>query len=682
MCHCRTIYETECRLRNKVGEWVWIVSRGKAVEWNAHGRPVRLMGINFDITARKQTEAELIEAEAMWARTFDAVPDLVAIIDKDYQIVRANRAMAERLGLTPAQCEGLTCYESVHGTDVPPAFCPHARLLKDKREHRVEIHEDRLEGDFIVSVSPIDDAAGTLLGSVHIARDITDLLHAETVLRKHEERFGSIFMESPIAILIYNEQGMLIDANPSALGMFGIPSLAEARGLSMLDNPNLKPEHWEKLRRGEVVRFQSTIDFDNIRRLDLYEPLKTGVAYIDWVITPFVHGGYMIQIQDITERRRAEERLRLTQFSVDAASMSIFWITPEGTFIYVNDAACQKLGYTREELLGMHVADVDPNYPRETRDQFWETFEKNTVLTFESMHRTKEGHVFPVEITDHYLQFDGRKYEFAFAVDITERKRAEQALEHYAAELKRSNEDLQQFAYTASHDLQYPLRMVTQYLKLLLEHCNDQLDETGREFVDWAMDGAERMRHLINDLLAYARVGSRGGKLRPVDAEDVLTRILQGLCFEIEAQDADVTHDPLPIVMADEAQLRQVFQNLISNALKFRRDAPPRVHITAERLDETMDLKGMPLDVMPSKDVWVFSVCDNGIGIAPDDQTRIFGVFQRLHTEEEYPGTGIGLAICKRVIARHGGRIWVESQPGQGATFYFTLPAEGDVEGR
>ncbi len=678
------IYETECRLKNKAGDWIWIVSRGKAVEWDAEGRPVRLMGINFDITARKRTEIELIEAEGMWERTFDAVPDLVAIIDKDYRIVRANRAMADRLGLTPAQCEGLTCYESVHGTDAPPAFCPHACLLQDELEHKADVHEDRLGGDFVVSVSPIYDAEGTLLGSVHIARDMTDILHAETVLRRHEERFRSIFMESPIAVVIYDEEGTLIDANPSALDMFGIPNLADAQGLSMLDNPSLKPEHWEKLQNREVVRLQSSLDFDNIRRLGLYEPLKSGVAYIDWVITSFVHGGYMVQIQDITERKRTEEKLRLTQFSVDAASMSVFWITPEGTFFYVNDAACQKLGYTRAELLGMHIADVDPNYPCETRDQFWAMFEKDKVLTFESMHRTKDGRTFPVEITNHYLQFDGQKYEFAFAVDITERKRAKQALEHYAAELKRSNEDLQQFAYTVSHDLQYPLRMVTQYLKLLLEHCDERLDETGREFIDWAMDGAGRMKHLINDLLAYARVGSRGQALQPVDAEEVLARTLRSLCFDVEAQDAEITHDPLPIVMADEVQLGQVFQNLISNALKFHSDVPPRVHITAERLEEAqfleedVNLDDVSLEAIPLKDAWVFSVRDNGIGISVDDQARIFGIFQRLHTEEEYPGTGIGLAICKRIIARHGGRIWVESQVGHGATFYFTLPVEDE----
>jgi PAS domain S-box-containing protein len=392
----------------------------------------------------------------------------------------------------------------------------------------------------------------------------------------------------------------------------------------------------------------------------------------------------MVQVQDITERKRTEEKLRLTQFSVDAASMSVFWIMPEGTFLYVNDAACQKLGYTREELLGMHIADVDPNYPREARDQFWETFEKNKVLTFESVHRTKDGRTFPVEITNHYLQFDGQKYEFAFAVDITERKQAEHALEHYAAELERSNEDLQQFAYTVSHDLQYPLRMVTQYLKLLLEHYDERLDETGREFVDWAMGGAERMKTLISDLLAYARVGSRGQALQPVDAEEVLALTLRSLCFDVEAQDAEITHDPLPTVMADEGQLGQVFQNLISNALKFHGDAPPRVHIAAARLgemqhqDRAVNLDPVLPEVRRLEDAWVFSVRDNGIGIAPDDQSRIFGVFQRLHTEEEYPGTGIGLAICKRIIARHGGHIWVESQVGQGATFYFTLPVEDE----
>jgi light-regulated signal transduction histidine kinase (bacteriophytochrome) len=246
-----------------------------------------------------------------------------------------------------------------------------------------------------------------------------------------------------------------------------------------------------------------------------------------------------------------------------------------------------------------------------------------------------------------------------FMMDITERKRAEEVIERYAAKLKRSNEELEQFAYVISHDLREPARMVKSYLELLESRYQGQLDEKADMFINHAVDGAERMQEMINALLDLSRIGTRGEEPAPTDAEAVLKRTLNVLERAIEETEADVTHDPLPTVMADKAQLAQVFQNLVANAIKFRReDVPPRVHISAERED----------------DEWVFSVADNGIGIDPEQADRIFQIFQRLHTREEYEGTGIGLALCKRIVERHGGRIWVESKPGEGSTFTFTLP--------
>ncbi len=238
-------------------------------------------------------------------------------------------------------------------------------------------------------------------------------------------------------------------------------------------------------------------------------------------------------------------------------------------------------------------------------------------------------------------------------------RQTEQDLAHYAAALQRSNEDLQQFAYVISHDLKAPLRVVKGFLTLLQQKTQGQLDEEAEEFLDFATDGTDHMERLINALLEYARVDSRGRDPVPTDAEAVLAGVLQSLALSIEGCDPGVTHDPLPTVLVDPTQLHQLFQNLINNALKFSDgQQPPRVHIGAERQD----------------DGWVFSVEDNGIGIAEKDRTRIFGVFQRLHTDEEYEGTGIGLAICKKIVERHGGRIWVESEVGVGSTFYFTLP--------
>ncbi|MGH9756379.1 MAG: sensor histidine kinase, partial [Candidatus Acidiferrales bacterium] len=241
-----------------------------------------------------------------------------------------------------------------------------------------------------------------------------------------------------------------------------------------------------------------------------------------------------------------------------------------------------------------------------------------------------------------------------------ERRVAERTLElaERAKDLIRSNSELQQFAYVASHDLQEPLRMVASFTQLLAKRYRDKLDDDARDFINYAVDGATRMQTLISDLLTYSRVGTQGKPLEPTACDEVLDRVLRNLKFAIEESGAKVTREPLPVVMADAQQLGQLFQNLISNAIKFHGETPPRVEISAKS----------------SGGIWTFSVRDNGIGISPDHSERIFIIFQRLHTRTEYSGTGIGLAVCKKVAERHGGRIWVESAPEGGSIFRFTIP--------
>jgi chemotaxis family two-component system sensor kinase Cph1 len=244
-------------------------------------------------------------------------------------------------------------------------------------------------------------------------------------------------------------------------------------------------------------------------------------------------------------------------------------------------------------------------------------------------------------------------------VDISERVAAEQALEEKARDLKRSNEDLEQFAYVASHDLQEPLRMVASYLQLLDHRYGEKLPDEAREFMDFAVDGATRMKQLINDLLAFSRVGTRGGDFQDINLNTVLGQVHNNLMGLIEETGTIITHDELPVIPADETQMQQLYQNLIGNAIKFcKDDQRPLIHISAEQ----------------KNGLWQFSVSDNGIGIDPQFKDRIFVLFQRLHGTDQYKGTGIGLAVSKRIVERHGGRIWVESQPGEGSKFFFTLP--------
>jgi signal transduction histidine kinase len=245
----------------------------------------------------------------------------------------------------------------------------------------------------------------------------------------------------------------------------------------------------------------------------------------------------------------------------------------------------------------------------------------------------------------------------ALQAEIVERKRAEAMREQALSDLKRSNEDLQQFAYIASHDLQEPLRMVSSYTQLLADRYANVLDEKAKQYIHYSVDGARRMQRLIEDLLAYSRVTTRGEEISFTDSQKAFDTAIENLRAAITEAGARITHDDLPTVKADPTQLEQLFQNLIGNSIKFRGDSPPQVHVSA----------------MKSKDEWRFGVTDNGIGIDPKYGGKVFVLFQRLHSRSEYPGTGIGLALCKRIIDRHGGSIWFESRPGQGTTFYFTL---------
>jgi light-regulated signal transduction histidine kinase (bacteriophytochrome) len=261
---------------------------------------------------------------------------------------------------------------------------------------------------------------------------------------------------------------------------------------------------------------------------------------------------------------------------------------------------------------------------------------------------------------------DGAEHFIVITRDVTERKQAKQSLKEYADRLAHSNVQLERFAFVASHHLQEPLRTVISHLQLLESRYKDQLDDQAQTHIEYPVKAALHMRTLIRDLLNFSATESGRSVFTLTDCEVIVKQALEALQDIIEEKKGEVTHDPLPKVMADKVQLTQLFQNLIANAIKFHReDEAPRVHISASRSENAK--------------AWRFSIRDNGIGIAPAYHERVFEIFERLHTREEYPGTGIGLAICRKIVERHGGRIWVRSEPGKGSTFHFTIPAEEDT---
>jgi PAS domain S-box-containing protein len=355
-----------------------------------------------------------------------------------------------------------------------------------------------------------------------------------------------------------------------------------------------------------------------------------------------------------------------TRLLLDLPLGVILLVDDRGIVRYANTAVERFLGYTPRDVIGRPVLELFIGQARPGLRQLIESqFPGDPTASGEFRGMRKDGSIIPLQVVVHSAVvsgMEGSKVTGLYLRDFAEREKLIEALAGRAAELARSNRELEQFSYIASHDLQEPLRMVGSYTQLLEQRYAAQLDDDAREFIRYAQEGAARMRQLIDALLAYSRIDTRGEPFRPTSMGQVLALALANLRESISEAKAEVTSGPLPEVEGDPVQLSQVLQNLIGNAVKFRGSTPPHIRVTAERRGPD----------------WRFAVHDDGIGIAPEYQERIFVIFQRLHSREEYPGTGIGLAVCKKVVERHGGKLWVESsgRPGEGATFYFTVPVD------
>jgi len=356
-------------------------------------------------------------------------------------------------------------------------------------------------------------------------------------------------------------------------------------------------------------------------------------------------------------RERAEEALKLQTRVLESMVEGVFLADPDGTVRFTNRAEDAMFGYPQGELIGRDMSLLTG-----TGAAIAEQLAAVGIWRGELDNRKKDGTGFATSTRISTLEMSGKQYWLGLQEDVTERKRAAEALAEKARELARSNADLEQFAYVASHDLQEPLRMVGSYTQLLATRYKEKLDADGRDFIGFALGGVTRMRDLIEGLLAYSRAGSRPRAVRMTDCETILEHTLANLRVAIAESGAVVTRDPLPAVVGDDVLLGQLFDNLLRNAIKFRGPNRPELHVGAVR----------------NGGDWVFSVRDNGIGLDPSYADRIFVIFERLHAGDEYAGTGIGLAVCKKIVEGLGGTIWVESELGAGSTFAFTIAAADD----
>ena len=422
--------------------------------------------------------------------------------------------------------------------------------------------------------------------------------------------------------------------------------------------------------------------------------------------------GVFAAARDVTERKRAEEKVRAASLYsrslLEASLDPLVTISAEGKITDVNKATEDVTGFSREELIGSDFSSYFTN-PAEAKRGYRKVFTDGFVRDYPLAIQHKSGRITDVlyNATLFKNELDEIQGVFAAARDVTERKRAEEALkrahdeldqnvqertrelqeeieehkvtegelrtsteelEELTQELRRSNTELEQFAYIASHDLQEPLRTVTSAIGLLQSWYKGKFGAEADTFIGYAVDGTKHMQQLIKDLLAYSRVTSRGESFAPVRCEGILMQVLDDLKTTIEESGVKITlpEGTMPIVMGDRTQLVQLFQNLIANAIKFRSEQRPEVQIGVKR-----DAK---------RNRWQFSIKDNGIGMDMQYADKVFTIFQRLHTTEEYPGTGLGLALCRKIVERHGGEIWVESELGKGSTFYFTMPFQADLQ--
>lgn len=651
--------------------------------------------ISWIESTRRQSELEQRTARYQLEVILKGVADGITVQNKQGQPIFANDAAAILTGYPNARAmidtpitEARRRMEAFDDAGDPLSFdqLPNRLALtqgisgqKSFRLRFIDNNEDRW---VIINSSPVFDEQGKPSMAINIFRDVTESKMHEVALRREREFLDGVLSSLPVGVGVLDPNGVLLTVNQAALDLAGVKN-EPIIGLRVEEMSVIKaipgaPERLKavvkRVSEGEFVRYDTSGADDEGKpyyRDFSVSPMRNAAGKVTNVIMTTV---------DITARKTAEqERSHLAEavagqtqrlYEILANMPGMVW---EATgdpsvmqqFTFVSDYALRLTGYSVEEWLSRPNMWIDLVHPD---DRELAMADSNRVFRdgagiVRTRWITKDGHEIYIDSFESVI-YDKGDHPIGVrgvTMDVTARRRNDEALLNYSRDLKRSNEDLQQFAYVASHDLQEPLRMVTSYLQLVVNRYNDRLDDDAREFIAYAVDGAARMKSLISDLLSYARVESRGAQFSHFNVQTAVENARQFLQLTIDEHNVQFDMSSLPDVWGDLSQITQLFQNLIGNAIKFRRtDDQPRIEIGARRL----------------LDEWEFWVKDNGIGIESQYLDRIFIIFQRLHARGRYEGTGIGLAICKRVVERHGGTIRAESTLGVGTTIYFTISAQ------
>jgi PAS domain S-box-containing protein len=587
----------------------------------------------------------------------DNVTELVFLHDRAGNLVYVNRKAREVLGYSREEILHL----NLRDIDMPEQAALIGERIKaieaNGRAVFNSVHRGKDGAVMPVEVRALmveHEGRRLVLG---VARDITERLKAEADLRESEAKYHSLVNNLRVGVYrsLASGDGRFLEVNPALERITGY-SREELLAMPVRDlycDPAERERAIAIWTKGEGTA------------LELYFRKKDGatITVRAWPLVKRDSAGKVLYydgfIEDITERQRLEAEIRENQKRLEAfinssTDLVSLW-DGDLNLVEVNVAALRLFGMTRDMALGKNLTFFFPDArPSGRYEAYLDVLKTGKALYLDDFTLPTPQGPWPVSLR----AFKAGSNLGLLAVDITRLKQAQQQLVEQAARLTRSNQDLSQFAYMASHDLQEPLRMVSSYCQLLKKRYQGRLDKDADEFIGFAVDGAERMARLIDALLEYSRVETRGRPLAAVDSGLALRHALANLEVARKESAATVTTGPLPLVKADAAQLEEVFQNLVGNAIKFRTpERAPQINVSAER----------------AGDRWRFAVRDNGIGIAPEYQARIFEMFFRLHHTEAYPGTGLGLPLCRKIVERHGGQIGVESVPGAGSTFYFTI---------